>query len=301
MRLRCADIDGLDVVEVLSNPIAAGLAIRGSRIAHAHEARTVYSGLFARLFLGIPFVLTRRVVAPQKPSWIRALAYRRAVAVVAISRVVADRLREMYPDIDTRVVADACAAFDSSKDEAAEIRARYPGKTLIGNMGALSDSHKGQSTIIGAAHIAAGCHPDWHFLICGSGPDEQRYRDSIGDLENIELVGWVDNVGDYLAAFDVFVYPSRHEALGSAILDALQFGLPIVASNVDGIPDVVKEGENGRLIHPGDAGELVSAVQGLLEFPDELERMRRRNRERAADFDAAKMADAYERIYRITP
>lgn len=294
---RCADIDGLELVPVSSNPIAAGLAIRGCAVAHAHEARTIYSGLFGTLFLGIPFVLTRRVVAHQKPSWIRALAYRKAARVVAISQVVADRLSETYPDIDTQIVGSACATFTSDAEAAAAIRAKYSGKTLIGNVGALDDSHKGQSTIIKAAHLAADRHPDWQFLICGSGPDEQRYREQIGDLANIELVGWVDNVGDYLAAFDVFVYPSRHEALGSALLDAMQFGLPIVASNVDGIPDIVKDGENGRLIASNNAEDLVSAIEELLESHGELAKIRQRNKRRAEDFSAAKMADAYERVY----
>ncbi len=296
---RCADIEGLELVAASSNPLAVGLAIRGSRIAHAHDARTVYSGLFAKLLLGIPFILTRRVVAPQKPSWIRALAYRKAANVAAVSSAVAERVHERYPDINAEIVVDAWAAFESDADEAARIRSRYPGKMLIGNVGALDDSHKGQSTIIEAAHIAAERHPDWQFLICGSGKDEQRYREQIGDLKNIELEGWVDNVGDYLAAFDLFVYPSRHEALGSAILDAMQFGLPVVASNVGGIPDVVRDGENGCLIAPGNAGELVSAVAGILGSPDELTQIRRRNIERAADFSVAKMADAYEIIYRL--
>jgi len=285
---------------VSSNPIAAGLAVRGCGVAHAHEARTIYSGLIAALFLGIPFVLTRRVVAPQKPSWLRALAYRKAARVVAISQAVADRLSETYPDIGTQIVVDACATLTSDTEAAAAICSKYSGKTLIGNVGALDDSHKGQSTIIEAAHLTTDRHPNWQFLICGSGPDERRYREQIGDLANIELVGWVENVGDYLAAFDVFVYPSRHEALGSALLDAMQFGLPIVASSVGGIPDIVKDGENGRLVDSGNADDLVSAIEELLESPDSLARMRQRNRRRAQDFSVAKMADAYESVYRAT-
>ena len=116
--------------------------------------------------------------------------------------------------------------------------------------------------------------------------------------ENVELLGWVENVGDYLAAFDVFVYPSLHEALGSTLLDAMQFGLPIVASGVDGIPEVVEDGVNGRLIEPENAEELQAAIEAVLADEHELEAISARNVEKAKGFSVTRMADAYETLYR---
>ncbi|MGB5166593.1 MAG: glycosyltransferase family 4 protein [Woeseiaceae bacterium] len=295
---RCADVENLECVEVARNPLAAGWALRGSTIAHSHEARSAYSGLLGRSLFGIPYLLTRRVVVPKKPAFLRDLAYRRATSVVGVSSAVAENLQARYPDLEVKVIADAHAGFESDDRVVEEIRSRYPGKTLIGHMGALDDAVKGQSTIIAAARLAAEQHPDWHFLLCGCGPDEQRFRDEIGSLQNIELVGWVDNVGDYLASFDLFVFPSISEALGSAILDAMQFGLPVVASNAGGIPDIVKDGENGRLIEPRNAGQLQNAIESILLTPGEIERIRQANRRRASQFSAAAMADGYERLYR---
>lgn len=80
----------------------------------------------------------------------------------------------------------------------------------------LEHSVKGQLTIIETAREAATLRPDWHFLLLGSGDDEALFRREIAGLENIELVGFVDNVGDYLASFDLFVFPSLHEALHDA-------------------------------------------------------------------------------------
>ena len=296
---RCADVDGLDIREVASNPLSAGHAIKGSKVAHSHDGRTVYSALFANLLYGTPFVITRRVVAPQRKSRYRHLAYRRASAVAAVSPAASRTLQLRQPDIEPIVVPDAVANFPVNIDAVDKLRARYAGKVLIGHIGALAHSHKGQSTIIRAARIAADHHPNWHFILCGNGPDEERFRKQIGSAANIELVGWVDNVGDYLEALDLFVYPSLHEALGSTILDAMQFGLPIVASNVGGIPDFVTDAENGRLIEPEDAGALVAAIAEITGDQSVATRMSDANRIKAKQFSSAAMAEAYLELYEL--
>ena len=295
---RCRDIDNLVVREVASNPLAAGRAARGAALTHSHEGRTVYSGLIANLLFGVPYLITRRVVAQQSRSALRSLAYRRAAKIAAVSRAAAVEMKKQHPDLDVEVVPDAVAGFPADAAKVAEIRAAHPGKILIGHVAALSQSHKGQSTIIDVARNAATLHPDWHFLLCGDGEDKDRFRQEIGELTNIELVGWVENVGDYLSAFDVFVYPSLHEALGSTLLDAMQFGLPIVASNVGGIPDFVEDGVNGVLVEPENATQLQEGIERLLSDDASLQKMRAANAEKSRLYDVTHMADAYENLYR---
>jgi len=295
---KCTGLPGLEIREVASNPLACGLATRGSDIVHAHDGRTVYSALLGNLLFGIPYIITRRVV-PDKPiTLIRSMAYRRAARVVALTGAVVEAMHPWGLDLEPVTIPSANAGFGADPEVVAAIRAERPGKILIGNVGALDHSHKGQSTIIEVAHRAASERPDWHFLLCGDGRDEQRYREEIGELDNIELVGWVDNVGDYLASFDLFVFPSRHEALGSVLLDVLQFGLPIVASNVGGIPGIVEEGVNGLLVAPEDAGTLFSALARVIDDDELRGRMRQNNIELARNYTADVMADAYERLYR---
>ena len=135
-------------------------------------------------------------------------------------------------------------------------------------------------------------------MLCGDGPDESRFRSEIGDLDNIELTGWVENVGDYLAAFDLFIYPSIHEALGSILLDAMQFGLPVVASNVGGIPEFVADGVNGCLVEPENANALQEGIETLLKDSELRQQVRDTNAAHAGRYDVAHMADAYEALYR---
>ncbi len=299
MTATASGIEGLEVVEVASNLFAAGAAIRGCRVAHSHEGRTTYSGLYGKLFFDIPYVITRRVVAPQSRSFFRTMVYRRASEVAAVSDAARETLQVRHPDISVSIVPDAVTGFVVNEDEVRRISSKYVGKKVIGHVGALDHSHKGQLTIIEAARIAREQHPDWQFVLCGEGRDEGLFRREIGDLGNIDLVGWVDNVGDYLAAFDVFVYPSLHEALGSVLLDAMQFGLPIVATSVGGIPGIVRDGVNGLLISPEQPQEIVNGVDVLLSDPQRLAALQKVNRETAARYSASAMADRYVDLYNL--
>ena len=298
LAMRCAGIEALEIAEVVSNQFVATIAARGSALIHSHEARSVDSGLFASLMFDIPYILTRRVVSPQKKSWRRDNGYRRAANVVAISKAAADEMRKQQPNISPTIIPDAHATMAVDVAQVSAIRSRHAGKTLIGHVGALEHSHKGQLTIIEAAREAQQSRPDWHFLLVGRGNDEARFREAMNGLENIELVGFVDNVGDYLSAFDLFIYPSLHEAFGSTLVDAMHFGLPIVASNVGGIPEIIDDGENGRLIQPEHVDQLCDAMAFILDDESRASSMSHANKKKAAHFGAGKMVDAYEEIYR---
>ena len=81
------------------------------------------------------------------------------------------------------------------------------------------------------------------------------------------------------------------------MIDAMYFGLPVVGSDVDGIPEFLEDGVNGRLVTAGDASALVAALEEILADPALAERMRKANVARAATLDASAMADRYETIY----
>jgi glycosyltransferase involved in cell wall biosynthesis len=270
---------------------------------HAHEARSVYAGWLLSRLRGVPYLLTRRVDTPFKPSMLRRLAYRGAAQVVCLSDAIVQRIREQYPDIQPSVVPSAHAALANGSNNSASVRQRFPGKTVIGHIGALVQRHKGQQTIIDAARAVADSDPDLVFLLVGSGEDEVVFRNRANGLANIEFTGQVDNIADYLAAFDVFIFPSLHEGLGSSLLDAMSFGLPLVASKVGGIAEIVDDNVNGILIPPNDAGALVGALRRLCADSGMRQSKRDANLQKAATYGADRMAAAYERIYRsiLTP
>jgi glycosyltransferase involved in cell wall biosynthesis len=139
--------------------------------------------------------------------------------------------------------------------------------------------------------------------IAGDGPEEQALRAlakdfSIGD--RVRFLGYVANEDlrrEYLEA-DLFVLPTLSEALGSVVLEAMSCGLPVIATDVGGIPEMIEDGVNGFLVPPGDAARLAQAISQLAANPLRRRAMRRANLERiATQFRWSANVDCYERIY----
>lgn len=292
---RLQDVDGLSIRGVASNPLMATVALKGADLVHAHDGRSVYSAWLANELFSIPYVLTRRVVNAKQSSAVRNRVYSKASRLFAVSQAAAIELRNGGHPVD--VVTDAFAALPVDQDRVAEIRKRFSGKTLIGHVGALEVS-KGQETLFQVARKAQDEHPDWLFVLLGDGKDREQFERQTEDLANVQFEGFVNNVGDYLRAFDLFVFPSRREAVGSTLMDAMNAGLAIVASRTGGIPELIREGHNGILLEPDDADGFQAAIEVLLEDADERERLERNNREDAQQYSAERMAGAYARVYR---
>ena len=274
------------------------LAARGAAITHAHEARAVHAAWLLSLVAGVPYLLTRRVDNPFNRSRLRDSAYRRADEIICLSDAIVRRVIQQYPSLQPKVIPSAHAALADTSHDREAVRQRFPGKTIVGHVGALVQRHKGQGTIIAAARILAKTHRGYAFMLVGGGEDEALLRAEASGLDNIAFAGDVRNVADYLAAFDLFVFPSLHEGLGSSLLDAMSFGLPIVASNVGGISEIVDEGVNGILIAPNDPAALIDAIHRVAGDAALRSKMRDANLRKAAEFNADRMGSAYEDVYR---
>jgi glycosyltransferase involved in cell wall biosynthesis len=143
--------------------------------------------------------------------------------------------------------------------------------------------------------------PDVTAVIVGDGSGRQRLiglTESLGISDRVVFPGWSDRARDHLTTFDVFVLPSRGEALPLSILEAMFAGLPVVASNVGGIREAVVDGETGVLVPPDDPVALGGALRELLADPARRGEMGRRARERALrHFTAGAMAAQFEALY----
>jgi glycosyltransferase involved in cell wall biosynthesis len=126
----------------------------------------------------------------------------------------------------------------------------------------------------------------------------RRLAADLGIADRVRFIGEQPQVADVLAALDVFVMPSRHEGLGVAVLEAMAMSLPVVASAVGGIPEVVKPRETGLLVPPDDPAALAAALNELLRDVEKAKRMGVAGRERVlAEFSMEEMASRYERLY----
>jgi starch synthase (maltosyl-transferring) len=128
------------------------------------------------------------------------------------------------------------------------------------------DPVKGLEDLIAAAAAVNRSRPV-HLVLAGEGPDRPRLERLVGEsgaADRIHLIGRRDDVPSLLAMADVFAFPSRTEGLPNALLEAMAAGLPIVATNVPGNSDLIKDGCNGLLVKAGDTSGLADCLVKLL-------------------------------------
>lgn len=138
-----------------------------------------------------------------------------------------------------------------------------PVVTQVGNL----KPQKAPLDFVRMAAIVAKSDPKVHFVIAGDGPLRDRVERLAGELgiaDRLHLPGWWRDIPALLAATDIAVLTSRHEGLPRAVVEALAAGVPVVATSVDGTPEVVRDGVNGFLALPGDIGSLAAGVCRLL-------------------------------------
>lgn len=128
----------------------------------------------------------------------------------------------------------------------------------------------------------------------------QQVRD-LGLEEHVFFTGTIADAARLLPAFDVFLLPSKSEAFGYVLIEAGQAGVPVVATNVGGIPDIIKDGVNGLLVPPDDTPALRAALRKLLIDPDLRAMLIREHHERSMTFTTERMSAETRALYRDAP
>jgi glycosyltransferase involved in cell wall biosynthesis len=188
----------------------------------------------------------------------------------------------------------------------------YPGVAL----GEKSGGHEGRATIGTVARLEpvkgldilvaafarildAGC--DAELEIAGAGSSEPTLRALVegrGLVDRVKFLGWRSNVTALHARWDLFAAPSRSEGFGYAVLEAMAAGLPVLASRVGGLTELVADGVTGVLVEPGHPGALARALEALLGDPATRSSMGAAGRERVArEFTVRRMAEGIEGVY----
>jgi glycosyltransferase involved in cell wall biosynthesis len=159
---------------------------------------------------------------------------------------------------------------------------------FLGRLG----QRKGTYDILQAIPLVLEDCPETEFWFGGDGDVEQVREIASAQpwAEHVHLLGWVrgEDKEKALARASMLLLPSRHEGLGMALLEAMAHGLPVLGTEVGGIPEVVIDGETGFLIHPGDVEAMAQRITSLLEDRDLQARMGAAARQRILDtFEAS--------------
>jgi glycosyltransferase involved in cell wall biosynthesis len=137
-------------------------------------------------------------------------------------------------------------------------------------------------------------------VLVGDGPEYGRTRELVESLKLdrfVRYVGVVDEVAPLLRAADVLLLPSETESFGLVALEAMASGVPVVASDVGGLPEVVAHGSTGFLAPVGDVDAMAAACISILKDSATAHRFARAARKRAAEFDYHRIVPQYEAVY----
>jgi glycosyltransferase involved in cell wall biosynthesis len=213
--------------------------------------------------------------------------------VIATSRAVADTIlgRRPYVIYPGVVISDGRART--------AIAARASGKLSIGVASRLV-AIKGLVYLIRAMALLIPRIPEVRLEIAGSGPAQAQLESevqSLGLQDCVTFLGWQTDVEACLARWDVFAMPSLEEGFGIAALEAMAFGLPVVATAVGGIPELVQHGRTGWLVPPRDVTALADRIGALLLDTEQRRAMGAAGQERARRFSIDRMVSSVAGIY----
>jgi glycosyltransferase involved in cell wall biosynthesis len=236
---------------------------------HAPHAHTI--GLLAcALAPRVRQVVSRRVdFAPIRnlfSRWkygrpqVRYLTVSNAVRQVMLSSGIPDaQVQTVHSGIDLKRCDDVRAASPLFS----------PGTRVIGTVGHLA-GHKGHRYLLDAVHLILQEEPSLGLVIAGTGELREELEaqvEALGMTQQVCFAGFRHDILSLIRGFEIFVFPSNLEGLGTSVLDAMALGKPVVATQAGGIPEMVQDGVTGLLVPPRDPQALAQAILQLLRQP----------------------------------
>lgn len=249
-------------------------------LVHLHSRRgcDIFGGIASRM-AGVPVILTRRVDNPES-RLVTGIKYRLYDQVVTISQAISCVLaREGVPTEKITCVSSAvdCIQFTPGSDRAwFQQEFGFTERDIVIGIVAQLIERKGHRFLLAALPQLFNKHPHLKVLFFGRGPLQeslQQQIDAAGWQERVCLPGFRHDMHRVMPNLDLLVHPAEMEGLGVSLLQAAASGVPIVASSVGGIPEIVHHGVTGLLVTPADAEALESAVDQMLAQPERAEKM----------------------------
>lgn len=316
-RLEAAGIETLRFRTIQHyKPVTAVLAVgavarylrkQGFDLIHTHSTEAGIIGRFAASLVedvaavhtvhGVPFTSDRNALLERFVLHCERAAARRTDCIVTNADAIAEEYLSRgigQPEQYTTVYSGIDVDQFQGIEPAADITGNGVRVVMIGR---LADG-KGFEDLLAALDRLG--RDDLSVYLVGDGPLRQSLKREIErrDLdEMIHMLGYRDDVPAILAACDVFVLPSYREGTPRVITEAMASGLPVVSTDIAGIPEQVADGENGFLIEPGNIEELVTSIERLIKSPDLRKQFGDAGQERVEQFSLDAMLSDIEIVY----
>jgi glycosyltransferase involved in cell wall biosynthesis len=286
---------------------------REIRLVHAHSP---VAAAAARVALGG----RTAIVTTEHNTWDRyrpatrrlnAVTFSRQQAVIAVSQEVArsfgprvsprlwPRVRPPVHVIPNGVDGDSVRAAALGREAARAELSLPPDAPVVGTIGGVT-AKKGHVHLVRAAASLAARVPEARTVIVGLPVDPEPVRRAIAEAglrDRVLLAGYHPAASRLLPAFDVFALPSRYEGMPVSLLEAMAVGIPVVASRVGGVPEIVTDGMDGVLVAPGDEPALAAALADLLTDAGRRRDLAEAGRTTAGRFSLAESVRRTEAVY----
>jgi glycosyltransferase involved in cell wall biosynthesis len=275
-------------------------------IVHAHDGKAQTISFRASIGLPVRRVASRQVAFEPRHPLIHRWKYSRTChGIVANSQSVRKVLIAVgVPDSHIEVISPGIEMPKTlfTPEARAAARAKWGfsiDEFVIGNMAAFTHE-KGQDIALQAALVLATKFPRARMLLAGDGPERSQAR--IAELARhasgmVQLPGFLEDLDPFYAALDLYIMPSRSEGWGLTALRAMAHGLPVIASNVGGLPELVEPLKSGWLVPPESPDALADAIVDAASDPARLAEFGCHARERAAQFSIERTVEETERFY----
>ena len=261
-------------------------------VVHAHTARAHAVGVPAARWSGARAVIvSRRVAEPVATHPLSALKYRMPVdRYLCVSRAALAALRASGVPESRLVLVPSGVRLPSPASPGASLRAIVGAQAdapLIGTLAALTAEKRHEDLLAAAGRVLAEL-PEARFVWLGDGPrrgELERLRGRLGLDSRVHLLGFRPDARALMAQCTVAALVSDLEGLGTALIEAQADGVPVVATAVGGVPEVISDGETGRLVPPRDPGALGAALIEVLRDPEGARRRAEQARLAVMQFD----------------
>lgn len=251
-------------------------------IVHTFQIQSdILGGLAARM-AGVKFMLSMHEskIIEENISIIKQLFYRLTNKIIKKwfirTTVISYGLRQelisgkFRPDDKIEVIHPGYDLLEKYKFYKPSFDKLKKGKPLIGIIGGLR-REKGQCRFIAAMPFILQELPEARFIIVGKGWEEQRLKKQARKLNldsRVNFTGWVEDIFPFLETIDIFVVPSEREGFGMVILEAFMLSKPVVASNIEGIKDIIDDGKNGLLVDTANPRLFANKILYLCNNPE---------------------------------
>lgn len=279
-----------------------GPFLRHFDIIQLHEVRGLQLAAFWKFLHGKPFVFTRRVDNMPSNHAFTRFKYKQVDHLIAISGKIKSVMVEWGFDPGHIAVIPSAVSLVSKAQPAKvhKLKQRFSGHKIVGCVAALED-RKDHFTLLDAAALVNRQRSDVVFVLLGEGVLREKLEAKAKELSlnNIVFEGYQNDPYSYYPIFDVFLITSKSEGLGSSILDAFFYRIPVVATATGGIPDLIVSGQTGLLSPVGSAQKIAQDLLRMLDDSDLRNRVTTKAYSLLArDFSIPVMARAYDQVYR---